>query len=79
MRAKQFIVEYDRTKTAQAFAAKLVNTAMADTTVPGAVRKNIQDNMTPVEAAEMILKNQIEVGDPTKQKKYSQALAKYVC
>jgi hypothetical protein len=76
MRAKQFIVEYDRTKTAQAFAAKLVNTAMADNTVPGAVRKNIQDNMTPVEAAEMILKNQIEVGDPTKQKKYTQALAR---
>ena len=76
MRAKHFIVEYDRSKTAQAFAAKLVNTAMADNTVPGAVRKNIQDNLTPVEAAEMILKNQIEVGDPTKQKKYTQALAR---
>ena len=76
MRARHFIIEYDRAKTAQAFAAKLVNTAMADNTVPGAVRKNIQDNLTPVEAAEMILKNQIEVGDPTKQKKYTQTLAR---
>ena len=75
MRAKHFIVEYDRLKTAQAYAAKLVNTAMADTTVPGAVRNKIQDNMTPEKAAEMILQN-IEVGDPTKQKKYSQALAR---
>ena len=75
MRAKHFIVEYDRSKTAQAYAAKLVNTAMADTTVPGAVRNKIQDNMTPEKAAEMILQN-IEVGDPTKQKKYSQALAR---
>ena len=75
MRAKQFIIEYDRTKTAQAFTAKLVNTAMADNTVPGAVRNNIQDNLTPLEAAELILTN-LEVGDPTKNKKYSQAIAK---
>ena len=77
MRAKDLILfEYDRSKTANAYAAKLVNTAMQDSTVPGAVRNKIQDNMTPVEAAEMILKNQIETGDPTKQKKYSQALAR---
>ena len=64
MRAKHFIVEYDRSKTAQAYAAKLVNTAMADTTVPGAVRNNIQDNLTPEKAAEMVLRH-IETGDPT--------------
>ena len=75
MRAKHFIVEYDRSKTAQAYAAKLVNTAMADKTVPGAVRNNIQDNLTPEDAAEMVLRH-IETGDPTKNKKYSQALAR---
>lgn len=76
MRAKNFIVEYDRTKTAKAYAAKLVNTALADPTIPGAVRQNINNTLTPQEAAEMILQNQIEVGDPTKQKKYTQALAR---
>ena len=76
MRASHFITEYDRTKTAQAFAAKLVNTALADPTTPGAVRNNINSMEDPLKAAEMILKNQIEVGDPTKQKKYAQALAK---
>ena len=76
MRAKQFIIEYDRTKTAQAFAAKLVNTALADPTTPGAVRNNINSMEDPIKAAEMILQNQIEVGDPTKQKKYTQTLAR---
>ena len=76
MRAKHFITEYDRAKTAQAFTAKLVNQALADPTVPGAVRNNINSMEDPLKAAEMILQNQIEVGDPTKQKKYAQALAK---
>ena len=76
MRARHFIVEYDRTKTAQAFAAKLVNTALADPTTPGAVRNNINSMEDPIKAAEMILQNQIEVGDPTKQKKYTQTLAR---
>jgi hypothetical protein len=76
MRARQFILEYDRTKTAQAFTSKLVTRAQADPTVPGAVRNNINSMENPLKAAEMILQNQIEVGDPTKQKKYTQALAK---
>ena len=76
MRAKHFITEYDRTKTARAFAAKLVNIALRDPTTPGAVRSNINSMEDPIKAAEMILQNQIEVGDPTKQKKYTQALAK---
>ena len=76
MRARHFITEYDRTKTAQAFAAKLVNTALADPTTPGAVRNNINSMEDPIKAAEMILQNQIEVGDPTKQKKYTQTLAR---
>ena len=75
MRARQFVIEYDRTKTAQAFTSKLVNQSLNDPTVPGAVKNNIK-TMDPVEAAEMILQNQIEVGDPTKQKKYTQALAR---
>jgi len=76
MRARHFIIEYDRTKTAQAFTSKLVNQALADPTVPGAVRNNINSMESPQKAAEMILQNQIEVGDPTKQKKYTQALAR---
>ena len=76
MRARQFIIEYDRTKTAQAFTSKLVNQALKDPTTPGAVRNNINSMETPQKAAEMILQNQIEVGDPTKQKKYTQALAR---
>ena len=76
MRARNFITEYDRTKTAQAFAAKLVNTALRDPTTPGAVRNNINSMEDPLKAAEMILQNQIEVGDPTKQKKYTQTLAR---
>ena len=76
MRARQFIREYDRAKTAQAFTAKLVNQALRDPTTPGAVRNNINSMEDPLKAAEMILQNQIEVGDPTKQKKYTQALAR---
>ena len=76
MRARHFIVEYDRTKTAQAFSAKLVNQALKDPTTPGAVRNNINSMESPQKAAEMILQNQIEVGDPTKQKKYTQTLAR---
>ena len=76
MRARQFVIEYDRTKTAQAFTAKLVNQALADPTVHGAVRNNINSMESPLKAAEMILQNQIELGDPTKQKKYTQALAR---
>ena len=75
MRARHFIIEYDRTKTAQAFSAKMVNQTLNDPTVPGAVKNNIK-TMDPVEAAEMILQHQIEIGDPTKQKKYAQALAR---
>lgn len=76
MRARQFIIEYDRTKTAQAYTAKLVNQALKDPTVPGAVRNNINNTLTPLEGAELILKNQIELGDPTKNKKYAQTLAR---
>jgi hypothetical protein len=76
MRARQFVIEYDRTKTAQAFTSKLVNQALKDPTTPGAVRNNINSMESPQKAAEMILQNQIEVGDPTKQKKYTQALAR---
>ena len=76
MRARHFIIEYDRTKTAQAFTSKLVNQALKDPTTPGAVRNNINSMESPQKAAEMILQNQIEVGDPTKQKKYTQALAR---
>jgi len=76
MRARQFVIEYDRAKTAQAFTSKLVTRAQADPTVPGAVRNNINSMESPQKAAEMILQNQIEVGDPTKQKKYTQALAR---
>ena len=76
MRARHFIVEYDRTKTAQAFTSKLVNQALKDPTTPGAVRNNINSMESPQKAAEMILQNQIEVGDPTKQKKYAQTLAR---
>ena len=75
MRAKHFIVEYDRSKTAQAYAAKLVNTALKDPTTPGGFRNNINSMEDPLKAAELVLQN-IEVGDPTKQKKYSQALAR---
>ena len=66
MKSKQFIIEYDRTKTAQAYTAKLVNQALADPTVPGAVRQNINNTLTPLEGAELILKNQILLGVQTK-------------
>ena len=74
MRARQFVIEYDRAKTAQAFSAKLVNQTLKDPTAPAAVKQTIKD-MEPQQAAEMILQKQIEVGDPTKQKKFAQALA----
>ena len=74
MRARQFIIEYDRAKTARAFSAKLVNQTIKDPTAPAAVKQTIKD-MEPQQAAEMILQKQIEPGDPTKQKKFAQALA----
>ena len=74
MRARQFIIEYDRAKTARAFTAKLVNQTLKDPTAPAAVKQTIKD-IEPQQAAEMILQKQIEPGDPTKQKKFAQALA----
>ena len=76
MRARQFIVEYDRAKTAQAYGKNIVDFLLKDPTAPGAVKNNAV-NMDTVKAAEMVLQNQIEQGDPTKQKKYAQALARW--
>ena len=76
MRARHFIIEYDRTKTAQAYGKNIVDFLLKDPTAPGAVKNNAV-NMDTVKAAEMVLQNQIEQGDPTKQKKYAQALARW--
>ena len=76
MRARHFIVEYDRAKTAQAYGKNIVDFLLKDPSAPQAVKNNAV-NMDTVKAAEMVLQNQIEQGDPTKQKKYAQALARW--
>lgn len=70
MRAKEFLNEYDRSKTEQNFGQKILAVAKRDNTIPMGVRQAGDQELLDV-----ILSN-IEKVDPTPNKEYTQGLAK---
>ena len=71
MRAQEFLVEYKRELTQQAWGPKLVAAAKKDPTIPAEFRRQGQD----AELIDMVL-SQLERADPTANKQYTQGLAK---
>lgn len=71
MRAREYLLEYNRQKTEQNYGDKIVMIARRDSTIPGEVRKQA-DNLQLVD----IVLSQLERADPTKNKEYVQGLAK---
>ena len=71
MRAREFLLEYNRQKTEQNYGDKIVMIARRDPTIPGEVRKQA-DNLQLID----IVLSQLERADPTKNKEYVQGLAK---
>lgn len=73
MRAHQFILlEYDRSKTAQNFGKRILSIARRDSTIPQGFR---DADVTDTDLLNMVMTT-LEESDPTKNKEYSQALAK---
>ena len=71
MRAREFLIEYNRQITQQNYGDKIVMIARRDPTIPQLVRKEA-DN---AQLADIVL-SQLEKADPTKNKEYTQGLAK---
>ena len=71
MRAREYLIEYNRQKTEQNYGDKIVMIARRDPTIPAEVRKQA-DNLQLVD----IVLSQLERADPTKNKEYVQGLAK---
>ena len=71
MRFREFLREYTRQQTTQNWGQKLVTSAKRDTTIPAEFRRQGQDE----ELIDMVL-SQLESADPTKNKEYTQGLAK---
>ena len=71
MRAREYLIEYNRQKTEQNYGDKIVMIARRDTTIPAEVRKQA-DNLQLVD----IVISQLEKADPTRNKEYTQGLAK---
>jgi len=71
MRAREFLLEYNRQKTEQNYGDKIVMIARRDPTIPQQVRKQA-DNLQLID----IVISQLEKADPTKNKEYTQGLAK---
>ena len=71
MRAQEFIVEYTRQQTAQNWGQKLLAAARKDNTLPPKLKKLGQEAVL----VDTILQ-QLETADPTKNKEYTQGLAK---
>ena len=71
MRAREYLIEYNRQKTEQNYGDKIIMIARRDPTIPGEVRKQA-DNLQLVD----IVLSQLERADPTKNKEYVQGLAK---
>ncbi|CAB4129251.1 hypothetical protein UFOVP112_349 [uncultured Caudovirales phage] len=71
MRAREYLLEYNRQKTEQNYGDKIVMIARRDPTIPGEVRKQA-DNLQLID----IVLSQLERADPTKNKEYVQGLAK---
>ena len=71
MRAREYLLEYNRQKTEQNYGDKIVMIARRDPTIPQQVRKEA-DNLQLVD----IVLSQLEKADPTKNKEYTQGLAK---
>jgi hypothetical protein len=71
MRAREYLIEYNRQKTEQNYGDKIVMIARRDPTIPAEVRKQA-DNLQLVD----IVLSQLERADPTKNKEYTQGLAK---
>jgi len=71
MRAQEFIVEYTRQQTAQNWGQKLLAAAQKDNTLPPKLKKPEQEAVL----VDTILQ-QLETADPTKNKEYTQGLAK---
>jgi hypothetical protein len=71
MRAREFLNEYTRQQTTQNWGQKLVTAAKRDPTIPVELRRQGED----AELIDMVL-SQLESADPTKNKEYTQGLAK---
>jgi hypothetical protein len=71
MRAREYLIEYNRQKTEQNYGDKIIMIARRDPTIPQQVRKEA-DNLQLVD----IVLSQLERADPTKNKEYVQGLAK---
>jgi hypothetical protein len=71
VRAREYLLEYNRQKTEQNYGEKIVMIARRDPTIPQQVRKEA-DNLQLVD----IVLSQLEKADPTKNKEYTQGLAK---
>ena len=71
MRAREYLLEYNRQKTEQNYGDKIVMIARRDPTIPQEVRKQA-DN---AQLADIVL-SQLEKADPTRNKEYTQGLAK---
>jgi len=71
MRAREFIVEYTRQKTTQNWGQKLLAAAQKDNTLPPELKQPGQEAIL----VDTILQ-QLETADPTKNKEYTQGLAK---
>jgi hypothetical protein len=71
MRAREFIVEYTRQKTTQNWGQKLLAAAQKDNTLPPELKQPGQEAVL----VDTILQ-QLETADPTKNKEYTQGLAK---
>jgi hypothetical protein len=71
MRAREYLIEYNRQITQQNYGDKIVMIARRDPTIPAEVRKQA-DNLQLVD----IVLSQLEKADPTRNKEYTQGLAK---
>lgn len=71
MRARDFLAEYTRQQTTQNWGEKLIAAARKDTTLPPELKKPGQETVL----VDAILEK-LEAADPTKNKEYTQGLAK---
>ena len=71
MRAREYLVEYNRQKTEQNYGDKIVMIARRDPTIPQQVRKEAD----VAQLVDIVLSH-LERADPTRNKEYTQGLAK---
>jgi len=75
MRIKEFLIEYNRTKTFQNWGQKILTAAMKDTGLGFRKNLNLKLDDTGIRVVNALLA-MLEKADPTKNKQYVQALAR---